>query len=91
MNIAPSRIGRLMLALLPFVLIATIYVVAGLEDRSVTPRTRARALPRRARLGFLGEFVSLGVPPEAFERVEIAALAAEDVDDEVEIIEQDPL
>ena len=37
MNIAPSRIGRLMLALLPFVLIATIYVVASAERRAVNP------------------------------------------------------
>jgi NitT/TauT family transport system permease protein len=37
MNISPSRIGRLMLALLPFVLIATIYVVASAERRAVNP------------------------------------------------------
>ena len=37
MNIAPGRIGRLMLALLPFVLIATIYVVASAERRAVNP------------------------------------------------------
>jgi NitT/TauT family transport system permease protein len=37
MNIAPSRIGRLMLALLPFVLIAMVYVVASAERRAVNP------------------------------------------------------
>jgi NitT/TauT family transport system permease protein len=37
MNIAPSRIGRLMLGLLPFVLIAMIYVVASAERRAVNP------------------------------------------------------
>src|SRR5512132_967865 len=54
-------------------------------------RMTARASRRSARLRFVGELVSLGVPPEAFELVEIAALAAEDVHDEVEVIEQDPL
>src|SRR5207249_7278876 len=61
------------------------------RERGRTPHTPVRALPPRTRLGLLGEFVPLGVPPESFERIEIAALAAEDVDDEVEIIEQDPL
>jgi NitT/TauT family transport system permease protein len=37
MNIAPGRAGRLMLALLPFVLIAIIYVVASAERRAVNP------------------------------------------------------
>jgi NitT/TauT family transport system permease protein len=37
MNIAPSRIGRLMLGLLPFVLVAMIYVVASAERRAVNP------------------------------------------------------
>ena len=54
-------------------------------------RRRARASPQGRRLGRLGELVPVGVPPEAFERVEVAALAAEDVHDEVEVIEQDPL
>src|SRR5262245_25900489 len=58
---------------------------------SCTRRTKAQATPPRARLRFVGEFVPLGVPPEAFELVKVAALAAEDVHDEVEVIEQDPL
>ncbi len=37
MNIAPSGIGRLMLALLPFVLIVMIYVAASAERRAVNP------------------------------------------------------
>jgi NitT/TauT family transport system permease protein len=37
MTIAPSRIGRLMLGLLPFILIAMIYVVASAERRAVNP------------------------------------------------------
>ena len=37
MNIAPGRAGRLLLALLPFVLIAIIYVVASAERRAVNP------------------------------------------------------
>jgi NitT/TauT family transport system permease protein len=37
MNVAPSRTGRLMLALVPFVLIAMIYVVSSAERRAVNP------------------------------------------------------
>jgi NitT/TauT family transport system permease protein len=37
MNITPARSGRLFLALLPFVLIAIIYVVASAERRAVNP------------------------------------------------------
>jgi NitT/TauT family transport system permease protein len=37
MNIAPRRGGRLALALLPFVLIAIVYVVASAERRAVNP------------------------------------------------------
>jgi NitT/TauT family transport system permease protein len=37
MNITPSRSGRLMLALLPFALIAMVYVVASAERRAVNP------------------------------------------------------
>jgi NitT/TauT family transport system permease protein len=37
MNIAPSRTARLLLALLPFVLIAMIYVFASAERRAVNP------------------------------------------------------
>ena len=37
MNIAPSRTARLLLALLPFVLIAMIYVTASAERRAVNP------------------------------------------------------
>lgn len=37
MNIAPGRGGRLALALLPFVLIAIVYVVASAERRAVNP------------------------------------------------------
>lgn len=37
MNITPARSGRLLLALLPFVLIALIYVVASAERRAVNP------------------------------------------------------
>jgi NitT/TauT family transport system permease protein len=37
MNIAPSGIGRLMLALLPFVLIVIVYVTASAERRAVNP------------------------------------------------------
>src|SRR5688500_13540640 len=32
----------------------------------------------------------LGVPPQTFQPVERTALTAEDVDDEVEVVEQDP-
>ena len=67
-----------------------------------TPRRRARARPRaarwvrdRPRMASYGrassrELVPLGVAPEPLEAVEGAALAAEDVDDEVEVVEQDP-
>src|SRR5882762_3462146 len=37
MNIAPRRGGRLLLALIPFVLIALVYVVASAERRAVNP------------------------------------------------------
>jgi len=37
MNIAPARGGRLFLALLPFVLIVLVYVVASAERRAVNP------------------------------------------------------
>src|SRR5436190_20524585 len=63
---------------------------ASREERG-TQRRWGRASPRAARLRRLGELVPLRVAPEALEFVEIAALAAEDVHDEVEIIEQDPL
>src|SRR5688572_12761395 len=38
----------------------------------------------------VADLVSFGVAPEAFEAVERATLATEDVHDEVEVIEQDP-
>src|SRR5258707_807426 len=37
MNIAPARGGRLFLALVPFVLLALVYVVASAERRAVNP------------------------------------------------------
>src|SRR5688572_22926037 len=37
MNIAPGRANRLLLALVPFVLIAVIYVVASAERRAENP------------------------------------------------------
>src|SRR5882757_531262 len=37
MNIRPTRSGRLFLALLPFVLLAIIYVLASAERRAVNP------------------------------------------------------
>jgi NitT/TauT family transport system permease protein len=40
MNIAPARSGRLFLALLPFVLIALIYVVASAERRATNPNDK---------------------------------------------------
>jgi NitT/TauT family transport system permease protein len=40
MNIAPARSGRVFLALLPFVLIALIYVVASAERRAVNPNDK---------------------------------------------------
>ena len=64
MNIAPGRGARLLLALLPFVLIAIVYVVASAERRAVNPddkllppvsemvgRRAARRLPARPALG----------------------------------------
>lgn len=40
MNIVPGRTSRLMLALVPFVLIAAIYVVASAERRAVNPNDK---------------------------------------------------
>ena len=45
--------------------------------------------PHHAR-ALVGELMPLGVAPQPLEAVEGPALAAEDVDDEVEVVEQDP-
>src|SRR5687767_3293419 len=48
----------------------------------------ARRIASRVRL--VGKFVPFGVPPESLESVERPALTAEDVYDEVEVVEQNP-
>src|SRR5262245_24968182 len=45
---------------------------------------------RPLRVCLLEKFMTLGVAPESLEPVEGTALTAEDVDDEVEVVEQDP-
>ena len=57
--------------------------IAGAIGRTIS------ALARPA-LVFVRKFDTLGVAPQPFECVEAAALAAEDMDDEVEVVEQYP-
>src|SRR4030095_6729475 len=52
-----------------------------------TPSTRSLKAPLYERIA---ELVAQGVAPQPLETVERAAVAAEDVDDEVEVVEQDP-
>src|SRR5688572_12135129 len=46
---------------------------------------------RLVRLRHVGELDTRGAAPEAIEAVEIAGVLREDVDDEIEVVEEDPL
>src|SRR5689334_6376039 len=73
------------------------------SGRSSTPSHAAHCGPSAAAIsalrtgkssrsgGAVGEFVPGGVAPEPLEAIEGAALTAEDVYDEVEVVEEDPL
>ena len=54
------------------------------ESSAFAPRTIA------SRVRLVVDLVTFGVAPEPLESIERSALTAEDVDDEVEVVEQDP-